>query len=277
MARSACRRGEAIGRLVASKRFQEVREVLSLAPAGLITDVDGTIARIAPTPSEVQIAPACRDALASLASSLALVAVVTGRDALTARQMVGLDTMVYVGNFGLDRWEDGKVTLAAEAVEYLPRVRELVLRLQDGLAMPGMVVEDKGATVSVHYRLAGEPALARDTILRLLERTPEAQGMTIAEGKLVVEVRPPVDLDKGIALERLVEERGLAGVISLGDDTSDVAAFKALHSLTSRGICRGLAVGVLGLDAPPELEREADLLLDGVGEVEELLQGLAGV
>jgi trehalose-6-phosphatase len=70
-------------------------------------------------------------------------------------------------------------------------------------------------------------------------------------------------------------ENGLRGVICLGDDMTDVDAFRALHALSSEGRCVGLALGVLGQDSPPEVEQEADLLLRGVPEVEELLQRIA--
>ena len=93
----------------------------------------------------------------------------------------------------------------------------------------------------------------------------------------MVEVRPPVAVNKGTSLERLVAETGLNGVIYIGDDVTDVDAFRAIHSLLSWGRCRGLALGVVGADTPPEVEEEADFLLRGVPEVEELLRSIAGV
>ena len=220
---------------------------------------------------------ACRDALETLCSRMALVAAVSGRGALKARGMVGLEGMVYVGNHGLERWQDGGILIHEEARQYVPVVREVVEALGRGLDAPGLIVEDKGVTASVHYRLSSNPEETRAAILAFLDSAPAARGLLITEGKLVVEVRPPVAVNKGTSLERLVAETGLSGVIYIGDDVTDVDAFKAIHSISSRGRCRGLALGVVGVDTPPEVEQEADFLLRGVPEVEELLRSIAGV
>ena len=92
---------------------------------------------------------------------------------------------------------------------------------------------------------------------------------------MVVEIRPPVRVDKGTSLRQLVMEYGLKSVLYLGDDVTDVDAFKALHALTSEGLCVGLALGVLGQNTPLDIEQEADLLLGDVAEAEELLQRIA--
>ena len=257
--------------------LSEVMDVLSLAPAGLITDIDGAISPIAPTPEDAHVSSVCRNALETLCSRVALVAAVSGRDALKAREMVGLDGMVYVGNHGLERWQDGGILIHEEARQYVPVVREVVEALGRGLDALGLIVEDKGVTASVHYRLSPTPAQARAAILAFLDSAPAARGLLITEGKLVVEVRPPVAVNKGTSLERLVAETGLNGVIYIGDDVTDVDAFRAIHSLSSWGRCRGLALGVVGADTPPEVEEEADFLLRGVPEVEELLRSIAGV
>lgn len=253
----------------------DVVSVLALAPAGLITDIDGTISPTAPTPEEATVSPACRDALQALCNRLALVAAVSGRDATKAREMVGLDVMVYVGNHGLERWQDGEVLVVEEARHYAPLIRDAVEALRRGLDAPGLIVEDKGVTASVHYRLSPDQDAARDAILSFLAAATEAQDLRITEGKLVVELRPPVDVNKGTSLERLVSERGLQGVVYIGDDVTDVDAFRSLRSLAPRGVCRGLALGVVGSETPPEIAQESDMVLRGVSEVEELLQRVA--
>lgn len=266
---------EFISKPYALHQLPRIQEVLDQPTVGLITDIDGTIAAITPTPDETQVSPLCRSALTILASSMALVAALSGRDALKAREMLSIDGVVYVGNHGLDRWRDGKLEITEEAREYSAAIRGLVERLRRDLDVPGLVMEDKGVSASIHYRLSREPRRAREAILRLLGDASEAQGLLVTEGKLVVEVRPPVGVDKGTSLMQLVTEYGLKGVICLGDDVTDVDAFKSLHALSSQGRCLGLALGVLGQNTPPEIEQEADLLLRGVPEVEELLQGIA--
>ena len=206
---------------------------------------------------------------------MALVAILTGRDSLRAKDMLGIDGVVYVGNHGLERWRDGKLQIREEALEYAPSIQGLVERLRRELDVSGLVIEDKGVSASIHYRLSREPLQARVAILDMLGHISEAQGLLITEGKLVVEIRPPVGVDKGTSLRQLVMEYGLKSVICLGDDVTDVDAFKALHALISEGLCVGLALGVLGQNTPPDIEQEADLLLGGVTEAEELLQRIA--
>ena len=206
---------------------------------------------------------------------MALVAILTGRDSLKARDMLGIDGAVYVGNHGLEWWQDGKLEIREEAKEYAPAIRGLLERLRREPDVSGLVMEDKGVSASIHYRLSPEPHRARSAILDVLGRIPEAQGLSITEGKMVVEIRPHVRVDKGTSLRQLVMEYGLKSVLYLGDDVTDVDAFKALHALTSEGLCVGLALGVLGQNTPVDIEQEADLLLDDVAEAEELLRRIA--
>jgi trehalose 6-phosphate phosphatase len=206
---------------------------------------------------------------------MALVAVLTGRDSLKARDMLGIDGAVYVGNHGLERWQDGRLEVREEAREYAPAIRGLLERLRREPDVSGLVIEDKGVAASIHYRLSPEPRQARSAILDVLGRIPEAQDLSITEGKLVVEIRPPLGVDKGTSLRQLVLEYGLKSVLCLGDDVTDVDAFKELHALMSEGLCMGLALGVLGQNTPLDIEQEADLLLDGVAEAEELLRRIA--
>ena len=261
----------------ALESISRIQDVLARTPAGLIADIDGTIAPITSTPQEVRLSPSCRDSLSALASRLAIVAALSGREVVMAREIVAVDTMIYIGNHGLERWQDGKVVVVEDAQKYAGAVQGILERLHRDLDVPGLVIEDKGVTIGIHYRLASDHRQARDGILRFLGDIPATADLMITEGKLLVEVRPPVKIDKGTSLAQMVQENGLKGVICLGDDTTDVDAFRALHSLSSQGICRGLALGVLGQDTPPEVEQEADLLLRGVQEVEELLKMLSGI
>ena len=256
----------------ALQNLSQIQDVLAQTPAGLITDIDGTIAPIAPTPQQARVSPACRASLTTIASRVAIVAALSGREVVRAREIVAVDTMMYIGNHGLERWRDGRVEIAEDAQEYTVAIREIVQRLRQDPITHGLVIEDKGVTIGIHYRLAPDHRQARDSVLRFLGDIPATSGLMITEGKLLVEIRPPVRIDKGTSLKQVVQENGLKGVICLGDDTTDVDAFRALHSLSSQGGYRGLALGVLGKDTPSEVEQEADLLLRGVPEVEELLR-----
>ena len=237
--------------------------------------MDGTIAPITATPEETVVSPRCRSALTALVPRLALVAVLTGRAAATAREMVDVGGAVYRGNHGLETWRDGELEVREEAQQHAAAIHAIAERLRLSLDTPGLLVEDKGVSASFHYRLSPEPERARAAILESLARSPDAGHMVVTEGKLVVELRPPVRVDKGTSLRELAQEHRLRGVVCLGDDTTDVDAFVALHALIEEGACDGLAIGILGENTPEAVSKEADLVARGVEEVEELLEWLA--
>ena len=99
--------------------LDSVRKALVVSPFGLITDIDGTISEIAPVPQEAQVSPVCRGSLVILTEQLELVAAISGRPAVEAREMIGIDGMVYIGNHGLERWEGGVVKIV-EGLERYP-------------------------------------------------------------------------------------------------------------------------------------------------------------
>lgn len=248
--------------------------VLRRHPCALIVDVDGTISAIAATPDAATVDPRCREALRDLVGRLDLVAAVSGRAAVVVRQMVGLDGMRYVGNHGLERWQDGRTVLAPAALAYRPLVAAALAEAQARLALPELLFEDKGVVAAIHYRLSPAPDAARAAILAVARDIANAAGLVVAEGKRVVELRPSVAHDKGTAVADLVAECGLRGVWYLGDDRTDVAAFRALRRLRRAGACAGLSIAVLGAETPAAVLRAADYAVAGVDGVAEVLEWL---
>ncbi len=251
--------------------LEAVLEVLTLSPLGLITDIDGTISEIAAYPEEARVSPRCRESLATLSKRLALVAAISGRPAQQAREMIGVEGMVYIGNHGLERWADGKVAMMEGVAEYGAKVKATLGELGSLLAMEGIALENKGIALSIHYRQCPHHQMARGYIMERIAKSPSARGFRIVEGRMVVELRPPVEVNKGIALLGLVESYRLKGGIYLGDDISDVDAFAALHSAPFKG----LALGVVDEETSHQVEKEADFTLNGVGDAERFLRWLA--
>lgn len=242
--------------------------LLSRAPFGLITDVDGTISQIAPSPAEARVHPECKARLSRLVGRLPLVAAISGRPVLEAKEMVGVDGMVYIGNHGLERWSGG-VTRYAEGVEgYRAKVAAALRELSDLSSIGGLHVEDKGVALAIHYRNCSDRERARQSILKQVEGARSVEGFKIVEGKMVVELRPPVEVDKGSAVKSLIGDYHLAGGIYMGDDASDLDAFRVMRG---DGFA---AVGILGDETPDEVERAADYTLDGVGDVARFLTWL---
>ncbi|HST90202.1 MAG TPA: trehalose-phosphatase [Ktedonobacterales bacterium] len=264
-----------------------IREALAARPRGLFSDVDGTLSPIAPTPESAALLPGVADLLDRAQQCFDVVAAVSGRSAHDARRMVGLDTITYIGNHGFE-WLEPRAHVATpvseaaeahilpEALPYQPAVEAVLTRLGADLAprFPGLRIEPKGVTASVHVRNTPDPAAAEDAAYRLASELAAPQGLRVTRGKLVVELRPPVAVDKGAAVARVIRERGLRAALYLGDDRTDIDAFRALRRLTNEGACRGVAVAILHNEAPADLAAEADVTLDSIQRVPALLRWL---
>jgi trehalose 6-phosphate phosphatase len=250
------------------------RAVLATAPAGLLCDVDGTLSPIAPRPELARVSPGVRRALRALRARLALVAILSGRRPADARRLVGVSGLVYVGNHGLEahvgrrRW-----THPAAAAARHPLAAVLAALAADPPAV-GVRVEAKTYSVALHYRGAADPAAAREAILAWLAARPAARALRIAEGRMVVELRPPAEVTKGTAAACLLRRWGLRGAVFLGDDRTDTDAMRALRAARAGGV-HTLNIAVASSEMPPELLAEADGLVDGVAAVEALLLALA--
>ncbi len=250
----------------------EALALLRRSPACIFTDIDGTLSPIVPDPAAATMPAATRTALQTLAERISVVAL-TGRSVAHARAMVGLDTLVYSGNHGAEWWEEGAVNIEPAAEPYLERVQEIAEAVKRGITTLGTLLEDKGVSLSVHYRNTAEPDAARSDILDFLDA--HARGMSIHEGKMVVEVRPPVELSKGEAVRSFTRRRGLASALVLGDDRTDAEAFAVVREMRDAGAIHGLCAAVATADAPAELLASADYALADTAAVGRLLAWLS--
>jgi trehalose 6-phosphate phosphatase len=254
------------------------RVVLAHEPAGLLSDIDGTLSEIAPTPDAATVSPAIRESLRRLHDRLALVAAVSGRAVASGSTLVGLPDLLYIGNHGMERLENGVWSPHPLAVGATERVDAALAEI--GAALAGddaswLLLEPKGLTGTVHYRLAPDHAAARTRLLPVVTDAAARQGLRVTEGRAILELRPPVAVNKGSAVAALITERGLRGAIFLGDDLTDVDAFHALHDARDRDGIATLAIGVLGPETPEAVRAAADATVDGVSGVAALLAALA--
>ena len=254
-------------------------ETLRRAPAGLVTDIDGTISVIAATPDEARVEEAAAAALGRLAARLALVAVVSGRAAAAGRAMVGLDELLYVGNHGMERLYRGVTRTHQGAAVGAGGLAAALAEVEVGAralgADDGLLLENKVLSGTVHYRLAADPEAARATLLPLAAAAAERHGLVVTEGRLIVELRPRVRVNKGTALVDLVAEHRLRGVVFLGDDLTDVDGFVALRTLREAGEVAALRVGVLAAETPQRVREEIDAAVPGVAACAALLEAVA--
>jgi trehalose 6-phosphate phosphatase len=258
---------------------QRVLSVLRLQPAGLFTDIDGTISHIAATPVEATISSQTRRALRSLAGRLAIVGAVTGRAADDGAAMIGLPELLVVGNHGMEWLHRGarSANPAAEAsraalMAALADVDRAVVAA--GLA-DAVVMEDKRLSASIHYRLASDPLAAREIVLAAAADAAARHGLRTTEGRYVVELRPEVPINKGTAIAELVRAHALNGVVYFGDDITDIDAFQAIRSLRESGAVTAESVAVLSAETHPSVSSMADVTVPGVDACIELLSSLS--
>ena len=240
---------------------------------GLVTDVDGTISQIVDQPDAAQITPRSRDLLRALHGQLALVAVVSGRGVADVRRMVGLPELAYIGNHGLEWWRDGQVSVAPNAQAFRPAL-EAAIHALHAHTVPGMIVEDKIATISVHYRQTADPTATAAALAPVLEQIAAEQQLSLFQGRMIFELRPPVDTNKGSAFRQLVEQHDLGAAIYIGDDTTDVDALRMARELRDTAQCYALGLGVESEHMPAAVREHADLLIAGVHDVEAFLAWL---
>ena len=242
---------------------------LRLADRGgaVFLDYDGTLAPIVDRPELATLSAGMRATVGRLAARLP-VAIVSGRDVAVVAGLVGIDGVAYAGSHGLDitGFRDGEPRreVAREYVPQLDAAERELRRATAGLA--GVLVERKRFSVATHVRLAAPGA--RDRVESIVDRVGRAHPALRRErGKMVFELRPDVDWDKGRAvcwlLDTLGRERSAA--LFIGDDLTDESVFRALAG-------RGLGIVV----SETERETAADLRVAGPAEVQQLLGRLAG-
>jgi trehalose 6-phosphate phosphatase len=255
-------------------------EPLRSAPerAAILTDVDGTLAPIVERASEAAVPAPAREALAALSERYALVACISGRQAEEARRLVGLDSLAYAGNHGLELLLPGEAEARpdpsiagreGEAAEFLATV--------DGrLAAAGLRLEDKGPIQALHWRGSEDETSAESRAREIAIEAGKA-GLQPRWGRKVLELRPAGGGGKDAAVASLLADERLDRATYAGDDRTDLDAFRRLRELREEGrLSTAVCVGVLSAEGPVELPDEADMTVDGLDGWLAILEWLAG-
>jgi trehalose 6-phosphate phosphatase len=199
----------------------------------LLLDFDGTLAPIVDRPELAAMAEGTRAALDRLmAMEGVAVAVVSGRGLADVRERAAIPDIAYAGNHGMEIEGAGLHRMHPEAAAARPELETVAAIIEPALeGIDGAFLEDKGLTLSIHYRLAPDHAEeVREIVLEAAGGRPELE---VFEGKMIVEVRPRVEWHKGKAVLFLLDQMRPpqhAPVLYLGDDRTDEDAFREMES-----------------------------------------------
>jgi trehalose 6-phosphate phosphatase len=191
-----------------------------------------------------------------------MVAIITGRPARQLRELINVEGVTIVGLYGLPEDQDRDRILAA--IGDVEGAAALV---------PGAWVEDKGASLAVHYRAADDPVRAEAVLKPALDGIAKRNGLSLFEGKMVVEVAAGSVPGKGAVVKALVLERRLDGCLYAGDDRPDLDAFAALDELAAAGLAT-VKVAVRSAETPEELLSAADVVVESPAALVQFLSKL---
>ena len=251
-----------------SKRLKSARRVL------LLCDYDGTLTHIVDRPELANLSEKARQMLQALArQSHFTIGIISGRALSDLKQKVGVSNIIYAGNHGLEIEGPGIGLVNPLAAEMKPVIRLINQVLNKALApIRGVQVEDKGLTISVHYRMVEESKSEEVTnaFERVIATARSLGKVRITSGKKVYEVRPAVQWDKGEAIGLLIERFGKTKAknellpIYLGDDQTDEDGFRVIEKHDGISVFVGDMTGA----------SKARYYLKSPAEVEEFLERL---
>jgi trehalose 6-phosphate phosphatase len=231
-------------------------------------DYDGTLSPIVSRPEEAVPADGAVELLLALAPRVGRVVLLTGRPAQVVVELADISHvpgLVVLGQYGVERWEGGRVT-SAPPVAGLEEARAALPDLVEWL---GAEIEDKGRSLVVHTRNA--PVGAQERLAEPVGELARRVGLEVHHGRRVLELRPP-GFDKHGALMAVADPRPGA-VLFAGDDIGDVRAFDAIDELRADGV-PGLTVFSDSDEGPASLRERADVVVDGPSGVVAFLRDL---
>ena len=239
---------------------------------GLFLDFDGTLSEIVDHPDAARPVEGVPELLMELARRYMCVAVVSGRSAHQLLRWLGPGVEIW-GLHGAERTEGGRVVLSGEAARYESAMQAIADEARSELDDDGLEVENKGVMLGLHYRRAGDHEGARRKVELVAQQLADRHNLKVGHGRMVVELRPPIEFTKAEVVRRRIGELGLRAAAFVGDDIVDLPAFDALDEFENEGL-NAVKVAVNSVEAPPQLIERADLTVDGPRGVVELLRSL---
>jgi trehalose 6-phosphate phosphatase len=245
--------------------------------SAVLLDVDGVLAPIVQHPDDAHMPETTRRPLIEVAKRYGVVACVSGRRASDARRIVALGSIAYLGSHGSEVLRPGTITpeVDRELQAWTRRVQNFTQdAFSEELRKLRVRLEDKEAIAALHWRGVPDEEGAQAAVERVAEAAEKA-GFITHWGRKVLEIRPPVRIDKGAGLVGLLRDTDLAAAFYVGDDMTDLDAFRGLDELVESGrLQRAVKIGVRSDEGPSALEDEADLMVEGTDGVRDLLRAL---
>jgi trehalose 6-phosphate phosphatase len=241
-------------------------------PAGtaLLCDFDGSLSAIVDRPDDARALPGASGVLRRLAGSLGRVGIVSGRPVDFLVGQLQLPDLLYVGLYGMETIEAGVRRVDPRVLAFTSEVA--TASDEADRLLPGVIVERKsGVSVTLHWRTT--PERERE-VLAVAADLARRHGLDEWHSRSAVELRPPVAIDKGTAVDALIE--GFTVGAFAGDDTGDLAAFGALERAATDGrLQRAVRIGVRSPEMPEALPDEVDVLVEGPPGLVALFGGVA--
>ncbi len=197
----------------------------------LFLDYDGTLVPIKRTPEMARLHPLRRQFLKSLGKKMSI-CIVSGRSLAEIQRLVAIEGIGYVGNHGLEISFNQRIWVHPEAKKIRPVLQRTLKKIQSKTRhWPGVLVEDKGLTGSIHYRRL--PSAYWLPLKKIIQTEVGSRGkeLRLTSGKRVFEIRPNLDWNKGSAIVKLLRGSGVRDMpllIYIGDDQTDEDAFRRL-------------------------------------------------
>jgi trehalose 6-phosphate phosphatase len=247
--------------------------------AAVLCDIDGTLAPIVERAEEATVPEATSRLLGRIARRYRVVACISGRGATEARRIVGVGGIAYAGSHGAELLLPGQAhsELVPAFATWADRVRAFALgKDSPELRMMRVRIEDKGAIVAFHWRGARDEGAAL-TQIEAIAAEAESAGFFTHWGRKVLEIRPPVAIDKGQAVRELLRRTPVRSAMFGGDDATDLDVFDLLAELRAEGsLDTAVCVGVHSSEGPAAIVERADLVVDGTPGFAQVLEVLAG-
>lgn len=247
--------------------------------SALLFDIDGVLAEIVPHAADARVPDDVLALMAQLAGRYLLAGAISGRGIDDVDRMVPVPGIARGGNHGLEVAGPGEPPrLVPGARAKIDLLRAFVDALdQHELAARGAWMEDKGASVSLHFRQAADPVATGAWLRDDVRPAALDAGLRTRDGRMILELLPDLDVDKGTALRALVTAAGARRVLYVGDDVTDADAWREMRAMADAGeIDAAHCVLADGPEVDPSVRDAADASVDGPGGVRTLMQKLAG-